>query len=85
MMDYLQAAQPSQSVNVVVANAGTAPVTVYAVWLNGSRIQVEQVLAPGDSLSVPFDLGSSGSALEVRVVTSTRAHVARLVTKSAAP
>jgi hypothetical protein len=85
MMDYLQVAQPSQSVNVVVANLGTTPVTVYAVWLNGSRIQVEQVLAPGDSLSVPFDLGSSGSALEVRVVTSTRAHVARFATKSAAP
>jgi hypothetical protein len=85
MMDYLQVAQPSQSVNVVVANLGTAPVTVYAVWLNGSRIQVEQVLAPGDLLSVPFDLGSSGSALEVRVVTSTRAHVARFATKSAAP
>jgi hypothetical protein len=85
MMDYLQVAQLSQGVNVIVANLGTAPVTVYAVWLNGSRIQVEQVLAPGDSLSVPFDLGSSGSALEVRVVTSTRAHVARFATKSAAP
>jgi hypothetical protein len=85
MMDYLQVAQPSQGVNVVVANLGTAPVTVYAVWLNGSRIRVEQVLAPGDLLSVPFDLGSSGSALEVRVVTSTRAHVARFATKSAAP
>jgi hypothetical protein len=86
MMDYLQVAQPSQSVNVVVANLGTAPVTVYAVWLNGSRIQVERVLAPGDSLSVPFDPGSNGfTSLEVRVVTATRAHVARFVGRSAAP
>jgi hypothetical protein len=86
MMDYLQVAQPSQSINVVVVNLGTAPVTVYAVWLNGSRIQVEQVLAPGDSLSVPFDPGSNGfTSLEVRVVTATRAHVARFVGRSAAP
>jgi hypothetical protein len=86
MMDYLQVAQPSQSVNVVVANLGTTPVTVYAVWLNGSRIQVEQVLAPGDSLSVPFNPGSNSfTSLEVRVVTATRAHVARFVGRSAAP
>ncbi len=74
MMDYLQVAQPSQSINVVVANLGTTPVTVYAVWLNGSRIQVERVLAPGDSLSVPFNPGSNSfTSLEVRVVTATRA------------
>jgi len=86
MMDYLQVAQPSQSINVVVVNLGTTPVTIYAVWLNGSRIQVERVLAPGDSLSVPFNPGSNSfTSLEVRVVTATRAHVARFVGRSAAP
>jgi hypothetical protein len=86
MMDYLQVAQPSQSINVVVVNLGTTPVTIYAVWLNGSRIQVERVLAPGDSLSVPFNPGSNSfMSLEVRVVTATRAHVARFVGRSAAP
>ena len=85
MLDYLQAAQPSRNATVVVTNLGTAPVTVYAVWLNGTRMRVERVLAPGDSLSVPFDLGSSGSALEVRVVTPTRAHVARFAAGDSAP
>lgn len=81
MLDRLQVevVELSRGVTVKVVNAGTAPVTVYSVWLNEMRKQVKRVLLPGDVLSVPFDFaGESGfKDLEVRVVTSTRAHVAR--------
>ena len=90
LLDYLQVevSQPSRTVDVTVENVGTAPVTVYAVWLNGTRSPVGQLLPPGAALSVPFTLDSEPggfASFEVRVVTSTRTHVARFAVRSAAP
>ena len=81
MLDYLQVEgrEVSPTVDVSVANRGTEPVTIYAVWLNGTRKDVERVLLSGMLLNVPFDISQlvNPTGFEVRVVTATRTHTVR--------
>ena len=89
MLDYLQVEEleASPTVDVFVANGGTQPVAVYAVWLNETRKNVEQVLLPGMLMKVSFDVSQLGNlaSFEVRVVTATRTHTARFAVGSAEP
>jgi hypothetical protein len=80
-LDYLEvrAFELAPDVTVTVANEGTQPVDLYAVWLNGWRVDARRVLSPGAQLNVTFTgVQYSGlTGFEVRAVTSTRVHTAK--------
>ena len=80
-LDYLEvrAFELAPDVTVTVANEGTQPVNLYAVWLNGWRVDARRVLSPGAQLNVTFTgvQYSNLTGFEVRVVTSTRVHTVR--------
>ena len=81
MIDYLEVStfELAPDVTVTVANEGTQLVDLYAVWLNGWRVDARRVLSPGAQLNVTFTgVQYSGlTGFEVRAVTSTRVHTAR--------
>jgi len=81
MIDYLEdkVFELAPDVAVTIANEGTQPVNLYAVWLNGWRVDARQVLSPGAQLNVTFTgvQYSNLTGFEVRAVTSTRVHTAR--------
>jgi hypothetical protein len=81
MIDYLEVStfELAPDVAVTVANEGTQPVNLYAVWLNGWRVDARRVLSPGAQLNVTFTgvQYSNLTGFEVRAVTSTRVHTAR--------
>jgi hypothetical protein len=81
MIDYLEvrAFELAPDVAVTVANEGAQPVDLYAVWLNGWRVDARRVLSPGAQLNVTFTgvQYSNLTGFEVRAVTSTRVHAVR--------
>lgn len=80
-LDYLEVStfELAPDVAVTVANEGTQPVDLYAVWLNGWRVDARRVLSPGAQLTVTFTgvQYDNLSGFEVRAVTSTRVHAVR--------
>jgi hypothetical protein len=81
MIDYLEVStfELAPDVAVTVANEGAQPVNLYAVWLNGWRVDARRVLSPGAQLTVTFTgvQYDNLSGFEVRAVTSTRVHAVR--------